>query len=431
MTLEDRAAGQDPFFLPGMVLQRQLGQGTYGMVYHMRWTLQRDLSAQLPVGTTIDVAVKRIPNLEHDAHRTQVKVLRELSTLRRLQYSSGVIGFYGAYTYKPAADRGVTDVYIINDLAEMDIANALSRNVSFPIDSVRYIVCQLLLVARAMAKDNVAHRDLSSRNILISGESEAYVCDFGLSRFLDPEERLSLGVVTQWYRAPEVLLDATYDAAIDVWAVGVLMAELMMRQHLFPGKKDDPADQLNKVIALVGTPDPSIVESGGSMANGATKAKEYLKRVCEKHALPNRIDELASSFKCDTISEGDRALALELLHGLLKFDPKDRITSEEALASPFFNPLREFILDEKKVQDEPEVRNSLEEFRQVISTPAGEKALAAIYDIAPLVLPPESLVDESGGSAPRIDPALEHVYATFASAVAARGPPGGAAERDE
>jgi mitogen-activated protein kinase 1/3 len=44
-------------------------------------------------------------------------------------------------------------------------------------------------------------------------------------------------VVTRWYRAPEVILNASeYNKAIDVWSAGCIFAELIGRNPLFPGK---------------------------------------------------------------------------------------------------------------------------------------------------------------------------------------------------
>ena len=44
-------------------------------------------------------------------------------------------------------------------------------------------------------------------------------------------------VVTRWYRAPELLLSCDeYGPSIDVWSVGCIMAELLGRKPLFPGK---------------------------------------------------------------------------------------------------------------------------------------------------------------------------------------------------
>lgn len=60
-------------------------------------------------------------------------------------------------------------------------------------------------------------------------------------------------VVTRWYRAPELLLACEfYSGSIDVWSVGCILAELLLRQPFFPGK--DYLDQLKIIIAQLGTP---------------------------------------------------------------------------------------------------------------------------------------------------------------------------------
>ena len=53
------------------------------------------------------------------------------------------------------------------------------------------------------------------------------------------ERQLTQHVVTRWYRAPElILLQEYYSAAIDMWSVGCIFAELL--QTLIPGRKPQP-----------------------------------------------------------------------------------------------------------------------------------------------------------------------------------------------
>jgi len=62
------------------------------------------------------------------------------------------------------------------------------------------------------------------------------ICDFGLARTeeLDKSKCMTQEVVTQYYRAPELLLGAHhYSYAIDVWSVGCIFAELLGRRILF------------------------------------------------------------------------------------------------------------------------------------------------------------------------------------------------------
>jgi serine/threonine protein kinase len=62
------------------------------------------------------------------------------------------------------------------------------------------------------------------------------ICDFGLARIEEPDENIHMTqeVVTQYYRAPELLMGAKhYSYSVDVWSVGCIFAELLGRRILF------------------------------------------------------------------------------------------------------------------------------------------------------------------------------------------------------
>jgi mitogen-activated protein kinase 1/3 len=80
-------------------------------------------------------------------------------------------------------------------------------------------------------------------------------------------------VVTRWYRAPELLLSCDhYTAAIDVWSVGCILAELLGRRPLFPGK--DYVDQLKLIIKTLGPPS----EDDLTFIN-SSKARAYIRAL--------------------------------------------------------------------------------------------------------------------------------------------------------
>ena len=63
------------------------------------------------------------------------------------------------------------------------------------------------------------------------------ICDFGLARHLEgqgEENVLTEGVATRWYRAPEVLMGCNdYDSKADIWSVGCIFAEMLIKAPLF------------------------------------------------------------------------------------------------------------------------------------------------------------------------------------------------------
>ncbi|PHJ16871.1 cell-cycle-associated protein kinase, partial [Cystoisospora suis] len=62
------------------------------------------------------------------------------------------------------------------------------------------------------------------------------------------------GVVTLWYRAPELLFGScTYTEKIDLWAVGCIFGELLLNQPFMPGRTEQ--EQLNLMCEYLGVPD--------------------------------------------------------------------------------------------------------------------------------------------------------------------------------
>ena len=84
----------------------------------------------------------------------------------------------------------------------------------------------------------VLHRDLKTSNLLMNNRGMVQVCDFGLARkYGDPLKPYTNMVVTLWYRPPELLLGGkTYGPALDMWSLGCIFAELVLREPLLPGR---------------------------------------------------------------------------------------------------------------------------------------------------------------------------------------------------
>ena len=83
-------------------------------------------------------------------------------------------------------------------------------------------------------------QDLKPANLLISHQKILKIADFGLCRLFFEEDRAnnvqySHQVATRWYRAPELLYGARfYTEAVDIWAAGCIIAEMLKGQPIFP-----------------------------------------------------------------------------------------------------------------------------------------------------------------------------------------------------
>ncbi|KAK6159696.1 hypothetical protein DH2020_003077 [Rehmannia glutinosa] len=118
--------------------------------------------------------------------------------------------------------------YLSNDLKKlMDLKK--SSNNPFTLGEIKRMMKQLLEGITFLHENEVMHRDLKPSNILIDdSKDQLKIFDFGLSRccYGKASGSYTLGLVTLWYRAPELLLGAKeYSCAIDMWSVGCIMAE--------------------------------------------------------------------------------------------------------------------------------------------------------------------------------------------------------------
>lgn len=169
----------------------------------------------------------------------------------------------------------------------------------------------------------ILHRDMKPNNLLISSDGLIKIADFGLARSVPlANEILTSNVVTRWYRAPELLFGAKhYTYAIDIWSIGIIFAELMLRIPYLPGKDD--LDQVNLTFKALGTPTDKIWPQVSSFPT-------YNK--LQIYPPPSR-DELRKRF----IAASEKAL--DLMCGMLMMNPTERWNSVECLESAYFKEL--------------------------------------------------------------------------------------------
>lgn len=84
------------------------------------------------------------------------------------------------------------------------------------------------------------------------------VIDFGSSCF--GNKRVYTYIQSRFYRAPEVIIGASYSTAIDMWSFGCILCELLTGHPLFAG--EDEADQLACIIEVLGIPPANLLVSG-------------------------------------------------------------------------------------------------------------------------------------------------------------------------
>jgi serine/threonine protein kinase len=123
---------------------------------------------------------------------------------------------------------------------------ATGRKLSPPV--VAYIareICRALdyvhnLVDGTGARLNAIHRDVTPSNILLTPMGGVKLLDFGVATFRDAGQITKTGTVKgkPAYLAPEQLEGAPIDGRVDLFALGIVMHEMLTLQHLFAGDSD-------------------------------------------------------------------------------------------------------------------------------------------------------------------------------------------------
>ncbi len=147
-------------------------------------------------------------------------------------------------------------------------------------------------------------------------------------------------VATRWYRAPEMILAAQkYAKPIDMWSVGCILYELLVGTPLLPGKSTK--DMIRMMFGVTGFPDR---KEYNEVKKECRIQIDYDDLLQEKIKKKKNILQMVQGYTHDEV-------AIDLLLKLLQFNPKKRLTAEEALEHPyvadFHNPEEEILCDHK------------------------------------------------------------------------------------
>jgi serine/threonine protein kinase len=133
-------------------------------------------------------------------------------------------------------------------------------------------------------------------------------------------------VTTRWYRSPEVIVGwHRYSFAVDMWAAGTILAELITRKPLFQGSNS--AQQLAIIADVLGRPSQTFIEK--------CRKPNYRRYLSELPIKPNSSLDLS-------VPEAGRS-AMMMLKSLLQMVPTDRPTATDCLSMSWLRPMVEGI----------------------------------------------------------------------------------------
>jgi len=201
----------------------RIGEGTYGVVYKSRDTSTGEI-----------VAIKRMRVEKPVSHgsngegcqRASIPLsgLREIGLLLSLRHRNIII------LKEVAVGTELTQMFLVMEFCEKDLAKILDDIPEpFSTEQVKCIIYQVFEGLHYLHSKFIVHRDLKVSNLLMNDRGILKIADFGLARkFSSKGGSMTPEVVTLWYRAPEILLQSKEQtSAIDIWAAGCILGELL------------------------------------------------------------------------------------------------------------------------------------------------------------------------------------------------------------
>ncbi|KAG8391099.1 hypothetical protein BUALT_Bualt01G0152600 [Buddleja alternifolia] len=276
-----------------------IGSGSYGNVYK-----------------ALDKQTGEIVAMKQEIHGLSKSSFREIKILQSLPRHPSMVELKDVII-----TDGREQVYIVMEYLETDLKryiNNLKKEKSLGISEVKSLMKQLLEGVKFLHENGVMHRDLKPSNLLMNIRGDQLkICDFGLSReFGSKSGSYTPGVGTRWYRAPELLIHGAnkYSSAVDMWSVGCIMAELVLKEVLFKGGSE--IDQLSKIHKILGAPNHDVASSSSQL----NLLRQMILGDTSCRRAPGLLTELG----------------FDLLSKLLAYDPNKRITAEDALRHGWF-----------------------------------------------------------------------------------------------
>nr|UWU45056.1 leucine-rich repeat receptor-like kinase [Phytophthora sojae] len=205
-------------------IERSIAKGGFGIVF-------------LATYQSRPVVVKKILPEKAADDRCLSAFIEEIKLISSLSHAK-IVRFIGV-SWSMLSDMAVLMEYMPNGDLDMLLKQQHERQEMYPKEFDWYQNSSVLPAKAAIALDvleaivylhsfpsPIIHRDLKSKNVLLSASYEAKLSDFGVSREWQVDTTMTAGIGTMAWIAPEVLRGERYTEMADIYSFGVILSEL-------------------------------------------------------------------------------------------------------------------------------------------------------------------------------------------------------------
>ncbi len=195
------------------------------------------------------VAFKHLRGPEAERAGVVERLAAEVALSRRLDHP-GLVRLY---------DSGVQDgrPFLAMELIEGPTLQAVMAKQRLLVTWSLSVVAAVAEALAALHEASVVHRDIKPSNIMLRGETEPVVMDFGVAALAPLDRRADADLVgSPGYLAPELIDGKPFDGKADVFALGVVLHMLLTETRPFDGM----ADAVMEKIRTTDPPPPSMID---------------------------------------------------------------------------------------------------------------------------------------------------------------------------
>ncbi|XP_035775546.1 cGMP-dependent protein kinase 1-like isoform X2 [Anopheles albimanus] len=155
-----------------------------------------------------------------------------------------------------------------------DVWTVLQKSKFFDERTARFITGCVVEAFEYLHSRNMIYRDLKPENLMLDDKGYIKLVDFGFAKRIGPNQKTWTFAGTPEYVSPEIILNKGHDRAVDYWALGVLIHELLVGKPPFRGKNH--MKTYNAILRGI-----DIIELPSRVPK---KAQVLIKRLCRQTA---------------------------------------------------------------------------------------------------------------------------------------------------